>query len=538
MPILRLRFPGGRYHATPWGHHVNEGQIEWPPSPWRLLRALIAVGFNTQQWSEIPPVGRDLVEKLARTLPSYRLPSATAAHSRHYMPLAVFDKGREKTTLVFDTWADVGDGCLDVEWNCVLTDPESELLSRLASSLSYLGRSESWVEAELVSTADGSTHGVDGFNAVPHSPETRLGSGWEQISLMAPMPAEEFQSWRHDAVQKVLSTLATPQGKKKPTASMLKERAKAEAPYPADLEDCLTKDTAWWKKHRWSQPPGSQRVIYWRRSDVLGVGTPQRPAQRTRPPVTAMLLSVTTPSGRRSALPLVTRTLPQAELLHRALVGRAGRGGRVQCPELTGRDEHGQALRNGHQHAHILPFNLRDDASGTPRLDHILIYAPMGLGGLAQHAIRGVRETWSKNGVDLQVALAGSGDLDMLRSLPAPFDRRIEKMLGPSEGARIWQSATPFIPPRFLKPRGPNSLLGQVNAELASRGLPPAENLEILPTESMGMRHFVHERQRGGSSPPTQTVFALRITLAQSARGPLCLGYASHFGLGRFESIE
>ena len=24
MPTLQMRFPGGRYHATPWGHHVNE----------------------------------------------------------------------------------------------------------------------------------------------------------------------------------------------------------------------------------------------------------------------------------------------------------------------------------------------------------------------------------------------------------------------------------------------------------------------------------------------------------------------------------
>ena len=41
MPvIIKLRFPGGRYHATPWGRHVNEGAVEWPPSPYRLVRAL------------------------------------------------------------------------------------------------------------------------------------------------------------------------------------------------------------------------------------------------------------------------------------------------------------------------------------------------------------------------------------------------------------------------------------------------------------------------------------------------------------------
>lgn len=30
---VEFRFPARRYHATPWGNHVNEGLIEWPPSP-------------------------------------------------------------------------------------------------------------------------------------------------------------------------------------------------------------------------------------------------------------------------------------------------------------------------------------------------------------------------------------------------------------------------------------------------------------------------------------------------------------------------
>ena len=50
MPTLSIRFPAGRYHATPWGHHVNEGLIEWPPSPWRLLRALLSVGYTSGLW--------------------------------------------------------------------------------------------------------------------------------------------------------------------------------------------------------------------------------------------------------------------------------------------------------------------------------------------------------------------------------------------------------------------------------------------------------------------------------------------------------
>jgi CRISPR-associated protein Csb2 len=66
MPVtLQLIFPAGRYHATPWGRHVNEGVPEWPPSPWRLLRALIAT------WRRKCP---DLSETVVRRLLEHLLP--------------------------------------------------------------------------------------------------------------------------------------------------------------------------------------------------------------------------------------------------------------------------------------------------------------------------------------------------------------------------------------------------------------------------------------------------------------------------------
>ena len=108
MPTMVLRFPGGRYHATPGGHHVNEGLVEWPPSPWRLVRALIACGYSTQHWDEVPPEGRRLIEALSSALAEYRLPQTALGHSRHYMPTTKMKDGREETTLVLDTFADVG----------------------------------------------------------------------------------------------------------------------------------------------------------------------------------------------------------------------------------------------------------------------------------------------------------------------------------------------------------------------------------------------------------------------------------------------
>ena len=82
MTTIAFDLIAGRYHATGWDHHVNEGTIEWPPSPWRILRALIAAAYR----AGAPMEGvRNLIDRLTG-LPRYRLPEAVAAHVRHYMP--------------------------------------------------------------------------------------------------------------------------------------------------------------------------------------------------------------------------------------------------------------------------------------------------------------------------------------------------------------------------------------------------------------------------------------------------------------------
>jgi len=540
MPTMRVRFPGGRYHATPWGHHVNEGLIEWPPCPWRLLRALIATGYTKLGWGDaepgVPAVGRRLVESLAGTLPKYQLPSASGAHSRHYMPVGKLSKGREGTTLVFDTWANVGDGEMVIHWDCELGDDARDLFEQMVRNLSYLGRSESWVEAESLEDAEAAA--VE-FNAYPHLDGHRPGPGWEQISLLAAEASTSYDNWRQQAVDRAqqqavaaAEQAAATKGKKPTKAAIRKAREKATSPYPSDLLDCLQTDTAWWKGHQWSQPPGSRRVIYWRRADALQVTPPVRSVRPKAKPVTAMLLAITTPSGNKSALPHVSRTLPQAELLHQALVSHAGKGEKVNCPELTGKDEHGQPLRNGHRHAHILPLDL----DGDHHLDHFLIHAPMGLGDRAQQAIRGLRRTWTKGGVgDLQLALAGQGSCDDLRGLADQLGQGIRAVLGPPSGAVRWRSITPFVPPRFEKRQGrKNDLTSQVAAELASRGMPTAEvQLPLSSDANRKLRHFVRRRHRG-NAPPQDGGYALELKFPVAVHGPITLGYGCHFGLGLY----
>jgi len=487
---------------------------------------LIASGYATQGWTIIPSAGERLLLALADTLPSYHLPTASAAHSRHYMPMTVLDKGREKTTLVFDTWAQIDDGVMAITWPVELDAECVAMLGTLVTAIGYLGRSESWVDATLT---DSDTPPSGTRPAYPCADNQHPGPGWEQVLLTAAESPTSFAAWRGPLVEFALAEFPLSVGKK-PGKKLLEERSKATSPFPTDLLDALQWDTARWKSHRWGQPPGSRKALYWRRVDALEVGPPTMTLAPVTGSVTAVLLALATPGRNASALPMVARTLPQAELFHHALVRQAANGQRINCPELTGRDEHGRRL-TGHQHAYVLPVDL--DLDG--HLDHILIYARCGLGMIAQRAITSLRRTWQKGGNDLQVSVAGGGALTALRDLPESLQPGVVNLLGSVGGSRVWINQTPFVPPRFMKPTGRNSLTGQIEAELTTHGHPPA-SIEILPWsgQNLPLRHAIRVRRGQSSPPPADCGFAIRITFPEPVSGPIALGYGSHFGLGLF----
>ena len=545
---LAFRFPAGRYHATPYGHHVNEGLIEWPPSPWRILRALISIAYTSGEWSGARPtaVARRLMERLSAQLPEYYLPPAVGTHSRHYMPLGVIDRRTkvERTTLVFDTWVRVSGQELIVTWTDVDLDrDELAMLVALATNLNYLGRSESWVECRVM----GPSEPPPESNCYPEPSARTPDSGWEQVALLASTSVSAFEAWRGEQLGKALADLAFPEGSK-PSKTLLNKRAQAAAPYPIDLLDCLQKDTTWCRSHGWNWPPGSRRVFYWRPIDAVAVRTSKaRIAPRLEQRLEAMLLSLTNASRNDHALPPVSRTLPQAELLHRALVGVSTRYGEPP-PELTGRDEQRRPLRGPHEHAHIIPLDLDEDG----HLDHVLIWVPMGLGANAQTAIRALRRTFTKGAIEpLRLALMASGELLDFVRLPGIYGTRIARLVS---GGTIWQSATPFVPPRFIKTRGRNTVEGQIRAELCSRGFPdPTVVRQLAPRSPHGapptldpssgsvdtawsrFRHFKVVRRRG-PAPPVACGFAIGLEFERPVSGPIVLGYGSHFGLGLFHS--
>lgn len=126
------------------------------------------------------------------------------------------------------------------------------------------------------------------------------------------------------------------------------------------------------------------------------------------------------------------------------------------------------------------------------------------------------------------------GEAETLRHIGEPLRSGIARVLGPSGGSRTWTSVTPFVAPRFLKKRGTNSLEGQIKEALAPRHLPPArvDLLDLHSEPSLSFRHFVLGDER--LSPPVRLTHALRLTFDTPVEGPICLGYGSHYGLGRF----
>lgn len=61
---ISIRFLTGRAHLHPWQTHHSEGRLEWPPSQWRLLRAIVAVAgrglTSLPYFDDVPPPGPEL----------------------------------------------------------------------------------------------------------------------------------------------------------------------------------------------------------------------------------------------------------------------------------------------------------------------------------------------------------------------------------------------------------------------------------------------------------------------------------------------
>ncbi|HON09044.1 MAG TPA: type I-U CRISPR-associated protein Csb2, partial [Verrucomicrobiota bacterium] len=206
MVILEFSFPAKRFHTTPWGSHVNEGVVEWPPSPWRILRALIAT-WHLKCKKEIPEqTMREIINELSQKPPSYYLPPASLGHTQHYMPK--IEGPNEKKTKIYDTFVNVSDP-IKVCWDIDISKEKRNALKLLCSRLGYLGRAESVVEATVSDDIDKTT-----LNSYPLDEGKPIPDKMELIRLLSPMDNGSYENWKNNYNIGESSSTAKNSGKK------------------------------------------------------------------------------------------------------------------------------------------------------------------------------------------------------------------------------------------------------------------------------------------------------------------------------------
>ena len=556
---LSIQFLTGRYHATPWDHQVNEGVVEWPPSPWRILRSLVSAYYRLPEQPERNLMGQ-LLNKLANQPPSYVLPEYTAAHTRHYMP--IWKEGKATTTKVFDTFYALPGGALSAEatiqvmWLRVeLSHLEQELLQQLCHQISYLGRAESWVEIQVVTESQHCNVNplIDGEIDGDATPKT------ERLKVLAPLTVEGLQGF-----QAALAILPKP------------KKGKAKWKAPADMMEALELDVANLHGQNWNGIPGTRWVPY--ELELPKQQTLSIQSYSTQAPIFARF------ALSSNVLPKLTEAVSLGERFRQSLMAKSKDVMGQADPIFLGRkpnevDEEGQSKpAEGQKHAWYLP-----EVNRKGKIDHVVVYAAGGFGEQAIAALCQLTKVWGTEGFDVQTVLVSLGqteDYSSMRSQPG-----CSLLLGKS---RRWQSLTPMVLPRHPKRdrRGNPKYIAETSFQIDG---PEHQTLRLLRQlfthlsrefllegcvevqcldqtgDWLGYRQedgkllvkvrcldeeagkqfsgyswqaFQRRRYHGNGSKESDRGYWIEIEFAEPQAGPIALGYAAHFGLGVFVPVE
>lgn len=163
---LRITLLSGRYGATPWDRSEYEGQVEYPPSPWRLLRAVLHGAFCLAgEPEQLPDGAAELVAALGSHPPSYHLPYGEYGQIRGFRPTygcepvpplvtsGGYSHATGKRRPFIDAFLQLGQGtALHVSWPVDLSAEQRNLLGDCLAGLTYLGRAEYPALWQLVPT--------------------------------------------------------------------------------------------------------------------------------------------------------------------------------------------------------------------------------------------------------------------------------------------------------------------------------------------------------------------------------------------------
>lgn len=512
MIFIEQTFPLGRFHATPWkAFPYDDPHGEWPPSPWRLLRAVIARSYQLERETGAPDddVRKQLVQAFAQSSISWHLPEFTwrGPGLRQYQP-AKFDevpagnkepgKMTYKKTKVQDNFWLTSPDAEPILWRLKSEQwlfPVRKLLADCLDRMTYFGRAESLTSIRLLDR-----------EPIHSSANCSLTQARSETSVPVLCP-------RADATMKQI--LMTTDDKA--------------------IADSTT-------------PPGAVWKFAIR---------PQRPAVKPR---NIMMQPRNLDSLELIQFAIGSRVAPTVDsivvLTHqfrgrtiRAFLGRpwkeVQKAGDVKSLNavslLSGKDADGKMIR-GHRHAYYSiwfdretkkPFRFlvwrRRDIPFSAREQRALLDAarhPLALNFSDPRNRK--RNKSEKHGDPWTIHLM---PLDSFVLPPPGFDFK--------KPSRSWESAIPYVPPRHVfncrgEVKPGESVPEQIDRELDRLGL-PKRRVDFDHNKGRWIKVHQPKTERGDATNAAKRGFNVKLTFESSVTGPLTLGHSCHFGLGLFD---
>jgi CRISPR-associated protein Csb2 len=496
--VLRQEFPLGRFHATPWRvNPFDDPHGEWPPSPWRLVRAVTARWYQwareTGQESDLARL-EQLQSALCRSSFAFHLPpdARKGTPLRQYHPTEFGWRPAEKKKAGTRSY-----GTSLVQDNYWCAPPESPVW--------WFIEGEAWAD-ELRALLAVCVERMTFFGRAETITRIRIADAGEVI----PAPNCKLLDKRTAGAVPVLSPL---------------KGATRE-----DLER-TTDDPEAVKR---SVPPGAQWLYAVRPPRPATRELRRVPAHRPDCHLMQFALGWNVAPDPRAIVRLTSRFRGAVlrELLRlktgdaSAIWARVGREIREAVADMAGKDANDQPLK-GHRHTEFLAWC----EGGQPT--RLLVWRGSRAfdadeqEGILLAAARDV--SWAAAGADADewtVRLVSLG-----RDVPPPpgFD-------GTSSNA--WESVTPYAPPRHYLRRGKErkgeSIVEQIRRELQRRGIGASVEIELVGPPKWVSVHLPRQKTNKRAFIGDRRAQMVRLQFAVPVAGPIRLGQSSTLGLGLF----
>lgn len=417
---ISIRFLTGRAHLHPWQTHHSEGRVEWPPSPWRLLRALVAVAgrgltplpapdwfadpgkkpratknMPTPVWPALdyislpdlwsgPEPGEIPLSRLARLLvdlsatPNMWLPKTSGGHTRQYFPIHEGGVVKNTGSAVFDTFAAISNSQpLLFHWPDVDLDQwQQKDLKVLLDRMTYFGRAESWCRAQAYTSSPDEVEGV-----ICTGPER---THWQCVCIEDHGKPErkEYRDYtlerRLAPVKNLKAEVADLMPRTRPSNGNSRNSKDAEL-FRMILQSescallllrCLLRESGQDIRDGLERPIGTQWVHYAAPRAIHDVPRPKpKPRPRTQESVNLVRYALNTATVSRPVLPPLSDTLLVADRFRSAIMALC----LSPSPNLSGHEADGLPSE-ANTHARWWPFDEDNDGF----IDHVMVWASGG----------------------------------------------------------------------------------------------------------------------------------------------------------------